>query len=194
MSKDSSPTLKRKRKGDLSPKERSQSPEKSAKRNQKNGSLESSTSPSHSKSPIKQICTESEGKSNTKPPVENPYLAHRQPNTRMPPLFEKFIPGCTTSKQAIDLEDGEINPFTGRPFSKRYKTILEKRRVLPVSTLRDDFLEMFQKSQAVVLEGETGSGKTTQYVFAFSSSNTIRFSSQCSVNLKFYALMLFCNM
>jgi len=54
------------------------------------------------------------------------------------------------------------NPLTGRPYSKRYYDILSKRKNLPAWEARKDFLKLIKKNQAVVLVGETGSGKTTQ--------------------------------
>jgi len=58
--------------------------------------------------------------------------------------------------------DSDINPLTGVPYSKRYHDILEKRRRLPAWEARKDFLRLVKKNQAVILVGETGSGKTTQ--------------------------------
>lgn len=93
------------------------------------------------------------------------------------------IPGLkrhhTTAKAAKVAEDGPLNPFTGRQLSDRYFSILKTRRNLPVhqqryvstcpeimqvelTSRRDEFLEMYQKSQILVFVGETGSGKTTQ--------------------------------
>lgn len=51
-----------------------------------------------------------------------------------------------------------------RPHSKRYFDIFEVRKKLPVHQQMSEFLTMFSESQFVVLSGETGSGKTTQYV------------------------------
>ena len=55
-----------------------------------------------------------------------------------------------------------INPYTNKPFSQRYYTILAQRQKLPVWQQRDEFFEMLKKNQTIVLVGETGSGKTTQ--------------------------------
>ncbi|KAJ8600576.1 hypothetical protein CTAYLR_008190 [Chrysophaeum taylorii] len=55
-----------------------------------------------------------------------------------------------------------LNPLTGRPFSARYYEILEKRRQLPVYGFLAEVLEAVRSHQTVVVEGETGSGKTTQ--------------------------------
>ncbi|KAK3074360.1 DEAH-box ATP-dependent RNA helicase prp43 [Teratosphaeriaceae sp. CCFEE 6253] len=68
----------------------------------------------------------------------------------------------TTAKQAKTAEDGPHNPFTGGPLSDRYFNILKTRRGLPVHAQRQEFLDMYQKSQVLVFVGETGSGKTTQ--------------------------------
>eukprot|EP00656_Telonema_subtile_P017700 TRINITY_DN19539_c0_g1_i2.p1 TRINITY_DN19539_c0_g1~~TRINITY_DN19539_c0_g1_i2.p1 ORF type:complete len:697 (+),score=146.83 TRINITY_DN19539_c0_g1_i2:97-2187(+) len=55
-----------------------------------------------------------------------------------------------------------INPHTGRPYSQRYKDILEKRLGLPVYQFKEQVLKAVRDSQVTVLVGETGSGKTTQ--------------------------------
>ena len=70
--------------------------------------------------------------------------------------------GKTTAAQAEAVENGRINHFTNKPFSQRYKDILEKRRKLPVHKQRHEFLELIHNNQILVLVGETGSGKTTQ--------------------------------
>eukprot|EP01028_Stygiella_incarcerata_P003611 TRINITY_DN1745_c0_g1_i1.p1 TRINITY_DN1745_c0_g1~~TRINITY_DN1745_c0_g1_i1.p1 ORF type:complete len:715 (-),score=189.41 TRINITY_DN1745_c0_g1_i1:1582-3726(-) len=57
---------------------------------------------------------------------------------------------------------GEINPFTNRPYSAEYFKILDVRKSLPVYEAKNDMLDLVRKHQIVVLEGETGSGKTTQ--------------------------------
>lgn len=70
---------------------------------------------------------------------------------------------ATTAKQAKVAEDGPDNPFKpGHNLSDRYFSILKTRRDLPVHAQRQEFVEMFQKSQILVFVGETGSGKTTQ--------------------------------
>jgi pre-mRNA-splicing factor ATP-dependent RNA helicase DHX15/PRP43 len=74
----------------------------------------------------------------------------------------KFSQGKTTAAQAEALENARVNFFTNKPFSQRYKDILEKRRKLPVHKQRHEFLELIHKNQILVLVGETGSGKTTQ--------------------------------
>jgi len=55
-----------------------------------------------------------------------------------------------------------INPLTGKAFSARYKELLETRERLPVFQFLEHFERQFNSSRVVVVEGETGSGKTTQ--------------------------------
>lgn len=54
------------------------------------------------------------------------------------------------------------NPWTGVPYSDRYFKILEQRQQLPVCDARKQFFDAITTSQVVILQGETGSGKTTQ--------------------------------
>ncbi|KAJ4380451.1 DEAH-box ATP-dependent RNA helicase prp43 [Didymella sp. IMI 355093] len=93
----------------------------------------------------------------------NPYLSHWND---APVKGEDGLAGfkrhATTSKQASAAEDGPSNPFTGRPLSSKYMSILKTRRDLPVHQQRDEFLKLYQESQILVFVGETGSGKTTQ--------------------------------
>ena len=75
-------------------------------------------------------------------------------------------------KQRIDLsssdeyptkkQKSETNRWTGAPYSDRYYKILKGREALPVYLFKDKLLEAVQSNQVVVVEGETGSGKTTQ--------------------------------
>ena len=52
------------------------------------------------------------------------------------PAYGKLKRHRTTAKLAKDVEDGEVNPFNGRPFSNKYFSILETRRDLPVHAQR----------------------------------------------------------
>ncbi len=64
---------------------------------------------------------------------------------------------------AVDaIEAGESSPYTRRAYSARFRELLDVRKRLPVHGARGDFLQMVRECGAVVLEGETGSGKTTQ--------------------------------
>jgi len=112
-------------------------------------------------------------------PKENPYLAHLPPSERLVggaaasseknpfglaanhPLAN-FVIGATTAEQGEAAEEGDINPFTDKPFSDKYRKILAGRRKLPVNKHRKEFLDLVQNNQVVILVGETGSGKTTQ--------------------------------
>ncbi|CAG8461936.1 46_t:CDS:2 [Acaulospora morrowiae] len=89
--------------------------------------------------------------------VSNPYLAHLSKSP-----FDGWFAGKTTAEQARIAEEGEINPFTNKPFSNRYYEILKSRRTLPVHAQRKEFLDLVHNNQFVVFVGETGSGKTTQ--------------------------------
>jgi len=79
--------------------------------------------------------------------LQNPYLAHKNP----------YLHTNTSSNT-----DPNTNPWTGIPFSDKYKAIREKRLKLPVYQFRSKLLECIRAHQVVVVEGETGSGKTTQ--------------------------------
>ncbi|CVK88628.1 related to ATP-binding protein PRP16 [Fusarium mangiferae] len=69
----------------------------------------------------------------------------------------------TTAEQAKMLEDARDHPL--RPGVQRpaeYFRILQSRRELPVSAMRQEFLDVYHKNKVVVLMSETGSGTTTQ--------------------------------
>ena len=114
-------------------------------------------------------------------PASNPYLAHMYENndsagygnsngfsrngwngSANSTAFAGLQRHQTTAAQVKKIEDGSTNPYTGKPFSTRYASILKTRRDLPVHAQRDEFLQLYQKSQILVFVGETGSGKTTQ--------------------------------
>ena len=107
-------------------------------------------------------------------PRNNPYLAHMYTNetngytngsatpTRPDTPLSALRRHLTTAKDARQIEDGKVNPLTGQAYSERYFSILKTRRDLPVHAQRDEFLQLYQKSQILVFVGETGSGKTTQ--------------------------------
>ncbi|KAK2627836.1 hypothetical protein QTJ16_002482 [Diplocarpon rosae] len=104
-------------------------------------------------------------------PKANPYLAHfydeddsnlaRNSNGARTGLSD-FKRHATTAVQAHEAEDGPNNPFNNAPLSSQYFNILKTRRDLPVHKQRQEFLDMFHKTQILVFVGETGSGKTTQ--------------------------------
>jgi pre-mRNA-splicing factor ATP-dependent RNA helicase DHX15/PRP43 len=73
----------------------------------------------------------------------NPYLSHW--NDDAPVKSEAsglagFKRHATTAKQAKVAEDGPNNPFTGKPLSSKYMSILRGRRDLPVQQQRYDCL------------------------------------------------------
>mmetsp|Transcript_9498 Transcript_9498/g.14237 ORF Transcript_9498/g.14237 Transcript_9498/m.14237 type:complete len:720 (-) Transcript_9498:2743-4902(-) len=59
-------------------------------------------------------------------------------------------------------QSSDINPWTGKAYSSRYQSILQTRLKLPVYKFQSELLEAVAANQIVVIEGETGSGKTTQ--------------------------------
>jgi pre-mRNA-splicing factor ATP-dependent RNA helicase DHX15/PRP43 len=71
-------------------------------------------------------------------PKNNPYLAHMYENENGSEnsAFAKFKRHQTTTALAKKAEDGDINPFSGRPFSSKYFSILKTRRDLPVHQQR----------------------------------------------------------
>ncbi|XP_006457150.1 hypothetical protein AGABI2DRAFT_79146 [Agaricus bisporus var. bisporus H97] len=77
------------------------------------------------------------------------------------PLYG-FMPRHVKGKQVRKALDHNLNPFTKKPHTTQYKTILETRKKLPVYGQMEEFLEIFNKNQIMVMVGETGSGKTTQ--------------------------------
>ncbi|KAF5023363.1 hypothetical protein F66182_4566 [Fusarium sp. NRRL 66182] len=69
----------------------------------------------------------------------------------------------TTADEAIRLEDAVVHPFReGHCHSKKYFELLRLRRRLPVSSKRQEFLDLYHQHQVIVVSAETGSGKTTQ--------------------------------
>lgn len=71
-------------------------------------------------------------------------------------------------------ESGEINPYTNRVYSKNYYEILEKRMKLPVYERKDEIVEAVRNNRVTVIEGSTGSGKTTQIPRFLLEANLIR--------------------
>lgn len=49
-----------------------------------------------------------------------------------------------------------------KPHEKKKLTLKEIRKSLPAYQYREEFLEAVSKHQVLIIEGETGSGKTTQ--------------------------------
>ena len=55
-----------------------------------------------------------------------------------------------------------MNPLNQKPLSRNYFDILRTRRSLPVFEFLDIFEDAYSKNSVIIVEGETGSGKTTQ--------------------------------
>ena len=53
-----------------------------------------------------------------------------------------------------------INPWTQRSYTSKYYEILQKRKQLPVYEFKDALEKAVKENQVVIVEGETGSGKT----------------------------------
>lgn len=70
--------------------------------------------------------------------------------------------GSFQNNNKLNKNSDEKNPWTGQSFSDRYFSILETRKRLPVYQFKDKLVEAVLNNQCVVVEGETGSGKTTQ--------------------------------
>jgi pre-mRNA-splicing factor ATP-dependent RNA helicase DHX15/PRP43 len=71
------------------------------------------------------------------------------------------ISAFSISKNTSDGTSG-INMWTGKPYSAAYFEILRKRFLLPVYEFKDELQRKVMDNQVVIVEGETGSGKTTQ--------------------------------
>lgn len=78
------------------------------------------------------------------------------------PSSSSFDPAKKHKASLHARQSSEINPWTGRAYSPRYQSILQTRLKLPVYQFQSQLLEKVASSQTVVVEGETGSGKTTQ--------------------------------
>jgi pre-mRNA-splicing factor ATP-dependent RNA helicase DHX15/PRP43 len=70
--------------------------------------------------------------------------------------------GSSGTSHSTDENQTRVNPWTLRPYSDRYYEILRKRQQLPVYEFRDELIEKVKNNQCIIIEGETGSGKTTQ--------------------------------
>ncbi|PVU95435.1 hypothetical protein BB559_002756 [Furculomyces boomerangus] len=93
--------------------------------------------------------------------AQNPYLSHLNTmNTQQ--IKSKYVPGKSTKELQEEIENGSVNMFTGKTYTKQYTDILKKRKELPVYKQRKEFLKLIHENQIIVLVGETGSGKTTQ--------------------------------
>ena len=58
--------------------------------------------------------------------------------------------------------DSKINPWTDKPYSDEYFRILSQREKLPVYEFKNEVIDAVRRSKITIIEGSTGSGKTTQ--------------------------------
>ncbi len=90
----------------------------------------------------------------------------RRPRERLSFPFPSFSDGCCSGCRNLNAGAAAAaagtNPYTGRPYSDGYYKILAAREKLPVWQYKKEFMETLEANKSVVLEGETGSGKTTQ--------------------------------
>ena len=61
-----------------------------------------------------------------------------------------------------DEEDTSTNFLTGLAFSEKYFELLKTRKNLPAWQAKMQIVELVKAHQVLVLQGDTGSGKTTQ--------------------------------
>jgi pre-mRNA-splicing factor ATP-dependent RNA helicase DHX15/PRP43 len=80
----------------------------------------------------------------------------------MAPSFERKRKLDLGFNESSSKKDEGTNPWTGQAYSAQYQKILQGRLKLPVYKFKDKLLDAVSKNQIVVVEGETGSGKTTQ--------------------------------
>jgi hypothetical protein len=57
-------------------------------------------------------------------------------------LFSGWTPRNVKPDEVVKLMDGDVNPFTNKPFGASYKTILEKRKGLPVYGYMKEFYKI----------------------------------------------------
>jgi hypothetical protein len=57
-------------------------------------------------------------------------------------LFSGWTPRNVKPDEVVKLMNGDVNPFTNKPFGASYKTILEKRKGLPVYGYMKEFYKV----------------------------------------------------
>jgi pre-mRNA-splicing factor ATP-dependent RNA helicase DHX15/PRP43 len=87
------------------------------------------------------------------------YSSNVQGNTYNPYLSGSSV---SSSEQTMMAVPDNINPWTMRPYSTTYYEILAKRKLLPVYDFKAELEDKVRNNQVIIVEGETGSGKTTQ--------------------------------
>lgn len=66
------------------------------------------------------------------------------------------------AEESNDEDEIVTNPYTNCPYSREYFKILKQRKLLPVFEYKDRIIECVRNNKVTIIEGSTGSGKTTQ--------------------------------
>lgn len=69
-----------------------------------------------------------------------------------------------SKRQCPDLQifTDENNPLTNLPYSIRCQEILNENQSLPILKLRNKIMKALENNDIIIIEGETGSRKSTQ--------------------------------
>lgn len=67
-----------------------------------------------------------------------------------------------TKSRFADRIRTEKNPLTNSLYSNKYFRLLKTRQKLPAFECKQEFIDLVKKNDIVIVQGETGSGKTTQ--------------------------------
>ena len=78
--------------------------------------------------------------------------------------YKDLLFGEKKKKNGADFSDDDpkINFLNGQSFSPKFYELLSVRKSLPAWQARQKIADLLQELQVVVLQGDTGSGKTTQ--------------------------------
>ena len=78
--------------------------------------------------------------------------------------YKDLLFGEKKKKNGADFSDDDpkINFLNGQSFSPKFYELLSVRKSLPAWQARQKISDLLQELQVVVLQGDTGSGKTTQ--------------------------------
>lgn len=87
---------------------------------------------------------------------------HNATKKRRKSRFSEVIPADKSVDEADEKSVSQVNPLTGLPYSTQYYKIQKQRLSLPVCSFLKQVGTTLSKNQVIVIEGETGSGKTTQ--------------------------------
>ena len=82
--------------------------------------------------------------------------------SRGPRQRERERRGVDPQTRHWSRERSRVANWRGQPNRDNHNEVLEARTKLPALEVESRFLEMIKKNQAVIIHGDTGSGKTTQ--------------------------------